>query len=432
MNNNFRQNYKVNQNSIEKSFDKQMGLKMNEQYENWADDTGVEILEYFFNKYNGITVEIPKMREKSPKSLLGKIKNLQIERLSKLYNLEGISEKDKNELYKLLEERIYESKKLDSEKSLNSIKEILYKNIEDVNVDDIEKNIMIEGISKSTKTALLRILVGKLEKSNLEDKNEKIEKLDEKYGKKAFEKTGLVEDDIIGYKSIINLRTDERTKERLRDEEKFLKANDLRGMKIVVVDVPDDLETNNEKIKEILAKRKQAKTNDEKIMYTHECIVEIGKEFYEDLANNEEFLKKTSMQVIPNSSKHKKKSNGYEAQHIKFYNEKEPEYTLELQFKSEYVENISRGEGAASHENRPGKSRILPTFTNNQELVTKLNYLVPKYKIFRRNGDKVVVEKLSMAKNVIGYFQGKLEPESEEYNKIIELLEKKDSNEIAM
>ena len=74
----------------------------NKEYENWADNVGIEIIEYFLKKYKGITIEMPKAREKSPKSLLGKIKNLQIERLSKLYALEGIEDKDKNKLYKLI------------------------------------------------------------------------------------------------------------------------------------------------------------------------------------------------------------------------------------------------------------------------------------------------------------------------------------------
>ena len=200
--NTLKEKYKVKRSAIEESFINQMGLKNNQEYEKWADNASIAIIEYFLNKYKGITIEMPKAREKSPKSLQGKIKNLQIERLSKLYTVEEINEEERDTLYSLIKERIYENEELNIIYTLAQIKNLLYNEIEKLDIKKFEETIMVEGISNSTKTALLRILVGKLEKSNIPNKESKIEELDEKYGKKAAIKSGLVEDDIIRYSSI--------------------------------------------------------------------------------------------------------------------------------------------------------------------------------------------------------------------------------------
>lgn len=419
--NNFKEHYRMDRNAIEEAYINQMCLKKNKEYEDWADNVGIEIIEYFLKKYKGITIEMPKAREKSPKSLLGKIKNLQIERLSKLYALEGIEEDDKNKLYRLIRERIYENEELNIIYTLAVIKSLLYNKLEKLDIKDFEERIMIEGISNSTKTALLRILVGRIENSNMPIKQEILKELDEKYGKKASIKSGIVEDDIIRYSSIEALKGNQIKIDRLKDEMTFLKANDLRGMKIVVVNVPDNLETDNKKIKEILKIRKETKDNKKKATCTELAIIEIGKEFYQHLATNKNLLEKLNMEVIPDSNKHKKKSNGYEAEHIKFYNRTNPQYTLEVQYKSEYVETICRGEGTASHQNRPGKKRVLPYANNNIQLIEKLEYTLPKYKIFRIDENGIKVQKFDMLRNVIGYYQSQIAPKSKEYEKIMKV-----------
>lgn len=432
MNNNFRQSYKVNRTAIEEAYANHLGLKINEEYENWVNNCAVELLGYFLNRYKGIRIELPKMREKSPRSLLGKLKNLQIERLSKLYAIEGISDKEKETLYLLIKERINENTDLDDIKILDIIKKLIYKGINKFNIKEFEREIMIPGISNSTKTALLRILISKIEKSDLSNKRQMLQSLDEKYGKLAVVKSGVLEDDIIKYDSIIDIRKNKSKINRLRDEQSFLKANDLRGMKIVVVEIPDDFETDNEEIKQLLEKRKSAKSSTERVIYTHNAIVELGKEFYNDLANNQQLLERLNIKVIPGSNKHKKKTNGYEAEHIKFYNSNKPQYTLEMQFKSEYIETICRGEGTASHENRPGKSRVLPHADNDIELMKMLNFMVPKYTIFKLEENNIKPKKVSMLNNVMAYFQGKIQPGSEEYEKIIKLFSNQDEKQIAM
>lgn len=424
MGSNLRKDYKIEQTAVQKSFNHQIGLKNNSEYEHWADEAGKELLRYFYSQYPGVKIEIPKMREKSKRSLLGKIKNLEIERLSKLYAIEGISQEEKDEFYSLIEERIYENDDLDIDDTLNVIKEVIYGEFNPDNIHNIEETIMVDGISKSTKTALLRILMSKIINSNetYEYKKDIIKYFNCEYGKTAAERSGLEENDIIKYQSIINIRKDKHKIERLRDANSFLKANDLRGMKIIVSAIPDDIDTKNEELRNIIEKRKNNEDNETKQQYTHLGVVEIGKEFFAKLEGNTELLEKLHMKVIPCSSRHKKKGNGYEAEHIKFINTDNPEFTLELQFKSEYVENMCRGEGEASHEHRPGKARILPHAKNDRELIEKLRYMTPKYKTFPKVGNEIQIQEYSMLKNVMAYFQGQIAPGSEEYEEAIRLL----------
>lgn len=424
MGNKLRENYKISQTAVEKSFNHQIGLKNNSEYEHWADEVGKELIKYFYSQYPGVKIEIPKMREKSKKSILGKIKNLEIERLSKLYAVEGISDEEKDEFYSLIEERIYENDDLDINDTLNAIKEIIYAEFNPDNIHNIEETIMVDGISKSTKTALLRILMSKIINSDesYEYKKDIIKYFNCEYGKTAAKRSGLEENDIIRYQSIINIRKDKQKIERLRDASSFLKANDLRGMKIIVSSIPDGIDTENEKLTNIIEERKNKENNEEKQMYTHLGVVEIGKEFFAKLEDNTELLEKLHMKVIPCSSRHKKKGNGYEAEHIKFINTDNPEFTLELQFKSEYVENMCRGEGVASHEHRPGKARVLPHAKNDTELIQKLRYMTPRYKTFAKVGSEIQIQKYNMLQNVMSYFQGQIAPGSEEYEEAIKLL----------
>lgn len=427
---NFKQLYKVNKNAVQQSFEKQMGLKKDTNYEKWANDAAIQLIEYFMSNYKGVKIEIPKLREKSPKSLLGKIKNLQIERLSKLYALDDINQQDKQALYTLIKERINENSELDIKNILNEVRGLIF--TDDTNVQNFEETIMIDGISKSTKTALIRLLVRNLERSSNENKREIFKYLDSKYGKERAQQTGFDEDNIIKYDSIVKLRNNPEKIKRLEDENQFLKANDLRGMKIVVAEVSDDFKTSNEVINELLQKKKCARTDEEKRKLTHLITVEMGKEFYNKLANDEQLLKKLNVKVIPDSNKHKNKSNGYEAEHIKFYNITEPEYTLEMQFKSEYIENIAKGEGSAAHQNRPGKKRVLPHAANAKELAMKLEFMVPKYTTFRIKDGHVVAQKQDMLKNVLSYFQGHIDPSMEQYEQIIDLYKNNNEKEIAM
>lgn len=430
MSNSLIKSYEVT--PVQKAFISHIGLKNNKEYETWADEIAKELILYFYNEYEDITIEIPKLREKSEKSILGKLKNLQIERLSKLYALEGIPNEKKDELYLLIEERINENEKLNKINVLEKIKEIIYSEFKPENLNEIEQTIMVDGISKSTKTALLRILLTKVVKSDLpiEYRRNVFKHFEYMYGSIAARKTGSPDDDILRISSIISTKRDKNKLQRLRDEEKFLKANDLRGMKIVVVDFSNTMPTSNAKLKNIQTQRNIQTSQKEEDLLKQMGIVEIGKEFFSKIEQNEELLNRLHIKVIPSSSKHKKKENGYEAEHIKFISTDNPEFTLELQFKSEYVENMCKGEGKASHENRPGKARILPHCKTDKEFVRKMNYMVPKYKTLKRNGNNIEIQKYSILKNVMAYFQGQIPPDSEEYEKIIQVLSDKEQEEV--
>lgn len=428
MEKNIRQLYKVEKDDIQQSFENQMCLKMNPEYEDWANNTAVNLIKHFLNNYNGVGIEIPKLREKSARSLLGKIKNLEIERLSKLYAVDSLSDEDKKMLYSLIKERIYENENIDKIGILRYVRELIVKDTIDTN--NFEKIIMVDGISKSTKSALLKMYISKLEKKGLKTE---IEKLDNKYGYGYALKTGFMEDDIIGYDCINRIRNNPKEIQKLKNVSHFLKANDLRGMKFVVTNIPDNFETKNPEIIKLLEKRKLSTSNEDIKLLNHQLVVEIGKDFYDNLSSNTQFLKENNMDVLEESRRHKKKKNGYEAEHIKFYNTKHPEYTLEVQFKSEYVEEIAMGEGSASHQNRPGKSRILPHARSNKELMQKLDFMVPKYTLFKIiNSDEIEVHKQNQLRNTVSYFQKQIHVGSKLFEKLVKLYTNDNQNEKAI
>ena len=103
-----------------------------------------------------------------------------------------------------------------------------------------------------------------------------------------------------------------------------------------------------------------------------------------------------------------------------------------MQFKSEYIENIAKGEGSAAHQNRPGKKRVLPHAANAKELAMKLEFMVPKYTTFIIKDGHVVAQKQDMLKNVLSYFEGHIDPSMEQYEQIIDLYKNNNEKEIAM
>lgn len=417
-----KERYNVNKDEIQTSYEKQIGLKYNEQYENMTDEACMKILEYFSQLYQVIT-EVPKGREKSPKSILNKIKNLEIERMSKLYVIEGIDDNEKNELFRLIKERIEEIHGENKEKILDSIKKIIYDKIQDIDINKVLEDIMIESISKSTKTALIRIITSKVIASNLINKKEILEQLDLKYGKKAALISGIPEDDILEYECIINTCSNREKMEALHNVQQYLKVKDLRGMKIIITNIPDEFKTNNRVIKKLMQKRKNAKTDKEVDRINNECSIEIGKEFILKLLDNKELLDEIGIRIIPESIKYKKKNNGYEANHIKFEFNSNPEYTFELQLKSKYVEELSKGEGSAAHENRPGKQRILPDVYDRKKFIQQVEHTVPRYTLFVRENGKFVKRKYNILQNTMSYYQTQINENIDMYEDIVDTLE---------
>lgn len=422
--NKFKEAYKVERTPVEISDEIQLGLRENEEYEKITDRQCEEILNFFAETYPNVLVEIPKKRKKTPKSINAKSKNKEMERLSNLYVLEGISSEKIEELYELIEQRIYEDESLDSKVILNDITTLLKEDIGQLDIEKFLQNIMVDGISNSTKKALLRILTSKIEKSNINQKQEKLTMLEEKYGKKAEERTGIPEDNITEYEEIDEIRKNPYKLEALHKEVEYLKSSDLMGMKIVICKIPSDIETENERLKKLIQLRDKATTGKVREAYDNMAAQEIAREFINKIAQDKNFLQKISAEVIPLSMKHKNKTNGYEAYHVKVRDVNNPQYTLEVQAKSEYVENLTRGNGTASHEKRPGKKRIIPSTEYEKEFMQQLKYTVPEYTLFTKGENGYRARKCSVLENTMAYFESSIHPEMEIYEKIVDIIKR--------
>lgn len=419
----FAQKYRVQKNAVEESYERQLGLRADERYDENANSKVLAILNYFHKCYNDVSIEVPKKRKKSPKSIYEKCKNKELERLSKLYVIEGISDEEIKDLYDLIEIRIHERKELNDAAILKGVKKLLVEEIENLNIENFLKMTMVPEISKSTKRTILIILRGKIEKSNLENKEELIKLLEDRYGKGAEEKTGNAENNIMKFESVEEISKDPERIALLHDKMSYLKSEDLMGMKIVITNIPSDIETENEELKRLIQLRDKEKDEYLKREYNNMAMQEIARDFIERISQDTEFLKEISAEVIPFSKKHKKKENGYEAYHIKIRDIQNPEYTLEIQSKSEYVENLARGNGEASHENRPGKKRIVPsTINGKKQFIKNLYQVVPEYTVFPQGENGYEIKKCSLLENVIGYYENILYPGTKDYDNVVKLI----------
>lgn len=397
MDNKFKQILKVQKSPIEISDEIQIGLANNEEYDKLTDKLCMSIYNYFLACNPNVSIENPRKRIKSPKSIHEKSKSRELERLSKLYIIEGLKSDEIEELYEIIEDRIQEKEQKNEDEILSNIKTLLEEDIKNIDIERLLNNIMVEQISNNTKKALLRILKSKIEKSEIKEKKQILKSLDERYGKKAAEKSGKPEDNKIKYESIEEIKKDKDRIQLLHDKIEYLKSEDLIGTKIVISD----------------------KKYNDKEMKT------IAEKFIKKIVRDKKFLQENKIEVIPFSVKHKNKTNGYEAHHIKFRFIDNPEYTLELQVKSEYVENLSRGNGEASHENRPGKERILPSLDDKEKFKKEIQNKVPRYTLFyKENGQYKTTKKCNMTQNVIAYYEYELP--IEKYDKICEFLKEEE------
>lgn len=419
----FVEKYKVEKNAVEESYEKQLALREDKSYDEITNNKAIAILNYFSKNYEGVSIEVPKKRKKSPKSIYEKCKNKELERLSKLYVLEGISSEEIEELYNLIEIRIHEKKQLDDVLILKNVRKLLKDKIEDLDIENFLKLTMVPENSASTKRTLLIILRGKIEKSDIPNKDEIIEFLDNNYGKKAEEKTGDPAKNIMRYESVEEISKDPERIALLHDKMSYLKSEDLMGIKIVITDVPSNIKTENQYLKYILEVRDKQEKPDKRKYYNNMAMQEIARDFIENLSQNTEFLSKIGAEVIPFSKKHKKKLNGYEAYHIKIRDIDNPEYTFEIQSKSEYVENLVRGDGEASNENRPGKKRIVPsTILGKKQFIKNIYHTVPEYTIFPKGENGYEARKCTLLENVIGYYEKILYPGTKDYDNIVKLI----------
>lgn len=431
--NEFRERYKVNKDSINESYKNQLLLKRNKDYEELVDRSFVEICNYFMKKYEGVKIEPPRGREKSDKSLKDKIKKLEIERLSKLYILGQINDKEKEELYSLVEERIKNGKSKESTKLLSILDIIFNENINEENLEEIEKNIAESKLSNHTKMTLLRMMIKQIEEKPLNNKKELVNNMQEKYGEGAAIREENPEMDLIKYNEIEELKDDYNNQiEKLKDSESFLRLKDLRGIKIVISHVPSDIETDNKELKNLIRKRDEAKTDKQKFEYNDLCCIELEKEFIKELMNDSEFLEHLGIEVMEDSYKHKSKTNGYIADHVKFKGNNNPEFIFELQMRSIYREELSRLNGSAAHDKRPGKERILPNIENEEELINDLDFRLPKYTILQSTDNGFKIHKCTRLENTLAYYDKYIIPGTERYDKIVEILNNREKTGIEL
>lgn len=440
---NLREKYKVNKTNIEQAYEYQIGLKNDPEYEKRVINTFLQIANLFKEKYPKISMEAPRGRKKSNLSIKTKIENLEIERLCKLYAIEGIDKEEKKELYELI-------LKTTNNKEKDKIEEILFGPIN--NLNNINRIMKQEEIPEKTKTALLRIAKIKLQSEQSIDNEKLQEELDKNYGVKKVEQTKQYKDDLLKWKDIEQITPN--TINKIHRPLEYLKIKDTWGVKLIIGEVPDDLDTNNEEIKKIIQERKlvekilqerensldSTEINEEeselikklqklKINYDDLSGLELAKEFAFELMNNKELLKKMNLKVLPEGYKHKEKQNGYRAEHIKFCYADKPEYTLELQLRSIYREDLSRVNGPAAHDKRSGKKRILPNAKTKREFIEQAREIIPEYILLKIRNGKFEPHKCSMAENMLEYYLGYVDLNQNEYKRVIQYAREKEQEQ---
>lgn len=421
-----REKYKVYKIPTQQSYEYQLALKHNEEYEKRVDETFLKITKSLIEFCPNIKMEAPREREKTPRSLRGKIKKLEIERLCKLYAIEGLSKEQKIRLRSLLIERIEKELEIGNDKAEKIVNQIFYGTIE--NLDIIHKLMEEDKISDNTKTALLRITNIRIQTEDIKNKKLLNKEIEERYGQTAVETTNIPEKNLLHWECVEETKEDKGKLDKLKEPLEYLRAKDLRGFKFIISNVPNDIKTNSEELKQLLQKRDNA--TKEKINYYNDlCCIALLEEFVQNLISDEELLEKLNIQIIPDGYKHKTKSNGYVAEHVKFCYRDYPEYIFEIQFRSMYREEMSRANGPAAHDKRVGKKRVFPNIDNKKIFMEQVEDMVPKYKILTRQDNKLLLRKCTTLENILQYYLGYIQLDSEEYKKAIEYLsEEKEKN----
>ena len=270
---------------INKAFETQMALKNDPErnYHKLASSYAIDIVETFRQLFPGVEIKSVVLREKSGKSLLDKIKSLQIERFSKLAVVEAdipdilheaeihkygeIQPLNLKALYPLFADRMDENI-VPADNSPESI--------EEANVQ--VKEIFSEPrISKNTKTAIARIMYAKIKQGNLPEsyKITNLDSLSRKYGSKAKEEAinhatadTLKQAEDIDYLNLDAIIPIEQNKydlsetlydntytsklDRLLDEQEFIQPKDVQGMQIIISSIPRNFQTKNPDLRKLI------------------------------------------------------------------------------------------------------------------------------------------------------------------------------------
>ena len=406
---------------IEDAYKYHLNLKNDKVFENRVDNAVLQLIDLFSDRYKGVKIDTPIGREKSEKSIKGKISKLEIERLCTKYAIDDLSDKEKEELLSLLNEKIEKDTLIQKK-----IKKIMYGEIEDLKL--LENLMKEKNVNDIVKMAISRITRIRIEKEETDSKTKEafIEKIEYNYGEEAAKRTGKLANNIMHWENIEKVKeiNDKEEIEKIYNPEEYLKIKDLRAFRLVVASVPDDIETDNNDLKYLIDRRTKFPETDIS-NFNDLCCIEVEKDFATYLENNAEILKKMNLQLL--SRKEKQKQNGYLADHIKLCCLDEngcpiDDYTFELQIRSIHRDDMARGNGPAGHSKRPGKKRILPNIKNKETFKKDLEERIPKYTIFPLKDGKRTIRKCNSLESMTEYFIEYIDIDSKEYKKMTECL----------
>ncbi|MFR2534504.1 MAG: hypothetical protein ACLTEH_03420 [Clostridia bacterium] len=408
---------KIQQTPEEKACQYMLGLKQDGIYKQKAKNLFLGIYDYMQNEYSGIKIDTPKMREKSPKSGKGKIKRLEIERLAKLYAIEGISLEEEQEFIQIIREL---SKQDEVEDIVENVEDLLQRDMEQIDIQKIVENIVQHKMNAHSKTALLRILKTRIENSNLENKQEWLENLETEYGENAAIKYDDPERNLLRTENMEEIKQNPEEIARIHNPEEYLKVKDIVAMRFVFVDFPEDYISDSKIVNVYLEKARNTKTKEEESFWKDKALIEFEKEFARNLLDNTELLQNLGFEPMPNAYKHKNKANGYVADHIKLRSIDNPEYIVEVQFRTIYREELAKN-GEAAHDQRPGKARKKPELQNKSQkaFIEEIKNTVPKYTIIREGK----LYDCNMLQNTMAYFQDYIDLEDKEDLKMLQAIE---------
>ncbi len=396
---------KVEQTPEQKAYQYVIGLKQDANYKDSAKHLFLGINDYIRQNYPGMQFDTPKMREKSPKSCRGKIKRLEIERLAKLYAIEGINQEQQKEFLEIVKELAGQD---EVGEIVGSVENLLQKEMEQIDIQKTVEEIVQRKMNAHSKTALLRILKTKIENSDLENKQEWLERLEAEYGEPAAIQYDDSEKNLLRSENMEEIKHNPTEIERIRNPEEYLKVKDIMAMRFVFTDFPENYISDNEQINTYLEKAKSAKTNEESMLWKDKALIEFEKEFARDLLNHTELLQSLGFEPMPNAYKHKNKANGYVADHLKLRSTHNPEHIVEVQFRTIYREELARC-GEAAHDQRPGKARKKPSVQgkSRKAFMEEIMDMIPKYTIIA-DGQ---LQDCSMYVNTISFLQDYIKEE---------------------
>ena len=395
----FKDKLVVQKSPARQAYEYALSLKNNVDFEKNTEKILEALTKYIQERHPEVKIDTPKLREKSPKSIRGKIRRLELERLAKLYAIEGISKKQQQNFLSITQKLLREDKVEKPKKIEQKIKSLLYDPIDTLDIQEITETLIIPEINEHSQTAFLRILKTRLEQSDRKDKKEVLEELERQYGEEAAIRENNPELNKLRSENLEEIRSNPEEIERLHKPEEYLKAKDLLAMRFVFTQVSDDKEKS--------------------IQERDDNIIQFTRNFAKELLENTELLDSLGIALLPNAYKHKTKQNGYIAEHFKFYFKEHPEQIFELQLRSIYREDMAQV-GDAAHSKRAGKKRILPEFHNLQQFYADIRDTVPQYTIIQQGK----AHKCTWVQNAIAYYQDHIDFSSPEYEEIIQAIQK--------